>query len=340
MIAPPWPLGDRRRHPRSMPEGEQPALTRAALAERAATFYRRVAEETRGAAWVQRATRVLARISAQLYLGIGGAVALTFVASLVGWLAFDSVGDAQTEVNEASLPQLAGSFAVARQSTALAVAAPRLVAAASPEALTAMQRTIRTERQAFEILLTELTGHSGERFDRVRTEGGGLVTNLDALQRSTAQRFELRARRAALRAELAVLEADLARGPGALAVQLLTNAINAPDAATLASIRERFTRLVDGMAGNRSATGRLRDLGLAPRGVFELRGEWLALAARQQTLLTENARYAAGYSPPSRTSWPRHRTARRRRPPPPTPPSAPGARCSSSSTASRSSPRY
>ena len=32
------------------------------------------------------------RISTQLYLAIGGAVALTIAASLVGWFSFNSVG--------------------------------------------------------------------------------------------------------------------------------------------------------------------------------------------------------------------------------------------------------
>ena len=57
------------------------------------------------------------RISSQLYLGIGSsAVMLTMVASLVGWFSFNRVGDAQSRVNEGSVPGMAAAFGVAQQS--------------------------------------------------------------------------------------------------------------------------------------------------------------------------------------------------------------------------------
>ena len=49
-------------------------------------------------------------LSTQLYLGIGGAVAFTIVASLVGWISFDRVGDVQNRVNEGSVPEMAAAF--------------------------------------------------------------------------------------------------------------------------------------------------------------------------------------------------------------------------------------
>ena len=268
----------------------------AGVRNRAADAYGRIAERAATAGWIARATRAFARISARLYTGIGGAVALTFVASLVAWLAFDSVGDAQTEVNETSLPQLSGAFAVAQRGTALAVAAPRLVGAVTPAELATVEASVRAERQAFEIELSALTSHSGERFDRVRIEGGGLVTNLDALQRSANERFDLRGRAATLRARLTGVEPALARvsGNGALAVQLLDNALNVSASAALQSIRAHFEDLVDGMPRAAPAVGDLRDLGLGPRGVFELCAEQLALAERQGALLSENNRFAAG----------------------------------------------
>ena len=254
--------------------------------------------------WIQHSTRLLARISTQLYTGIGAAVALTFVASLVAWLAFDRVGDAQTEVNETSLPQLAGSFAVAQQGSALAVAATRLTSAATPEELADIEASIQKARQAFEIQLSTLTRHSGERFDRVRIQGGALITNIDAIEKSANQRFALRERAAALRTQLASHESEFARQPGtaanarrddgAAAVQLLLSALNVPDAASLQSAKGRFENIVGAMRGTTPRVGRLRDLGLARRGVFELRAEQLALAGRQQVLLNENRSFAAG----------------------------------------------
>ena len=284
---------------KGLPDAQEPATlaeTLPGVRARAADAYGRIAERTAEVGWIARATRVFARISARLYTGIGGAVALTLVASLVAWVAFDSVGDAQTQVNETSLPQLSGSFAVAQRGTALAVAAPRLVGAGTREELAEIEASVRTERQAFEIQLSALTSHSGERFDRVRAEGGGLVTNLDALERSANEGFALRGRAGALRARLTDLEAGLARvaGDGALAVQLLDNALNVSTSASLQSIRAHFEDLVDGLPRAVPAVGRLRDLGLGPRGVFELCAERLALAERQQALLSENGRFAAG----------------------------------------------
>ena len=57
------------------------------------------------------------------------------------------------------------------------------------------------DRQAFEIELSGLTGHSGERFDRVRIQGGALVTNIDAIETSARDRFALAERAAALRSQ-------------------------------------------------------------------------------------------------------------------------------------------
>ena len=42
------------------------------------------------------------RISTQLYLAFGAAVALTLAASLVGWFSFNHLGDVQSRVNEGS----------------------------------------------------------------------------------------------------------------------------------------------------------------------------------------------------------------------------------------------
>ena len=272
--------------------------------ERWSDVYRRVVNRLAAIEWTRHPTRLLARISTQLYTGIGAAVALTFVASLVGWVALDTVGDAQSEVNETSLPQLAGSFAVAQQGSALAVAAPRLASAATHEDLIDIQASIRLERQVFETRLSSLTSQSGERFDRVRIQGGALITNLDAIEKSANRDFALRERALALRAELDNIEpafsrrgddgADALRDDGRAAVELLSSALNAPDPAALRSTRGRF-ELILGTIGRASpSVARLNDLGLTDRGVFELRGEQLVLGDRQQALLNENRRLSAG----------------------------------------------
>lgn len=151
------------------------------------------------------------RISTQLYLGIGGAVVLTMGASLVGWFSFNSVGDAQSRVNEGSVPGMAAAFGVAQQSGALVAAAPRLVSAATPEAFAQVTAEIAKERSTFEVQLAALTqqGEEEERFGRIRAQGGTLISNIEAIESSVAELFVLQERSEALRAELAKVRNEL-----------------------------------------------------------------------------------------------------------------------------------
>ena len=145
------------------------------------------------------------RISSQLYMSIGGAVMLTMGASLVGWFSFDRVGDAQSRVNEGSVPGMAAAFGVAQQSGALVAAAPRVASAVSPEAFALVTAEIAKERDTFEAQLAALAQQSGdeERFSRIRAHANTLISNIAAIEQSVAERFVLIERSEALRAELA-----------------------------------------------------------------------------------------------------------------------------------------
>ena len=151
------------------------------------------------------------RISVQLYLGIGGAVVLTMGASLVGWLSFNLVGAAQSRVNEGSVPGMAAAFGVAQQSGALVAAAPRLVASATPEAFAQVTAEVAKERSTFEAQLAALTQRGGEdeRFSRIRAQGNTLISNIEAIEGSVAERFVLIEQSEALRAELAKVRNEL-----------------------------------------------------------------------------------------------------------------------------------
>ncbi len=151
------------------------------------------------------------RISAQLYLGIGGAVVLTMGASLVGWYSFNRVGEAQSHVNEESVPEMAAAFGVAQRSGALTAAAPRLAAAATPEDFARVAAEIASEQAAFEAQLTALTQQRGEEelFARIRANGTALIANIADIDRSVAERFALSAQSAALRVELAEVRAEV-----------------------------------------------------------------------------------------------------------------------------------
>ena len=151
------------------------------------------------------------RISTYLYVGIGGAVVLTMGASLVGWFAFNKVGDAQRYVNESSLPEMAAAFAVARQSGTLTAAAPRLTAAATPEDFARVAAEIAAAQDAFETRLAVLIRHGGEEESvvRIRAHGDSLIANIAAIDSSVAERFALAARSEALRTELAEVRSEL-----------------------------------------------------------------------------------------------------------------------------------
>ncbi len=150
-------------------------------------------------------------LSTQLYLGIGGAVAFTIVASLVGWISFDRVGDVQSRVNEGSVPEMAAAFAVAQQSGALVAAAPRLTAAGTPGELERIAGGIAEDRKAFEAQLKALTGIEGDvsRSESLRRSGGALMSNIEAIEVSMAKRFELAEQRQARLRELTELRSRL-----------------------------------------------------------------------------------------------------------------------------------
>ena len=150
-------------------------------------------------------------LSTQLYLGIGGAVAFTIVASLVGWISFDRVGDVQSRVNEGSVPEMAAAFAVAQQSGALVAAAPRLTAATTPGELTRIVGGIARDRKAFEAQLKALTDIEGvaSRSGPLRRSGEALMANIEAIETSMAKRFEFAERRQARLRELTALRSRL-----------------------------------------------------------------------------------------------------------------------------------
>ena len=151
------------------------------------------------------------RISTQLYLGIGGAVAMTVAASLVGLWSFTRVGDAQERVNEGSVPELAAAFGVAQYSSTLVAAAPRLAAARSVAEVDEVAGSIESARQDLEVLLTVLNRSSGDdaRTQRLRRHVDTLISNIETIKRERFDLFELNVRRQALRTELEDLRSSL-----------------------------------------------------------------------------------------------------------------------------------
>ncbi len=150
-------------------------------------------------------------ISTQLYVGMGGAVLLTIAACLVGWFSFNSVGEAQSRVNEGSVPELAAAFGVAQYSGILVAAAPRLTSATTAEEFERVAVSIDGAHAAFEEQLAILErGATGiARFERIRTQADSLFFNIEAVKGDRAELFALAQDRQDLESELAELRSRL-----------------------------------------------------------------------------------------------------------------------------------
>ena len=168
------------------------------------------------------------RIATQLYVGIGGAVVLTVGASLVGWFSFNSVGEAQSQVNESST-EVVAAFGVAQHSGTLVDAAPRLMAATNPGDLALVSKSVDEARENLEANLAvllgsessdayltaeapELSDASGEeetpgvgRSERIRDSVDVVIVNINAIREDMTRLYGLNVRRDALRTELATL---------------------------------------------------------------------------------------------------------------------------------------
>ncbi|MCY4436182.1 MAG: ATP-binding protein [Chloroflexi bacterium] len=151
------------------------------------------------------------RISTQLYLGIGGAVALVIAASLVGWFSFNRVGEVQSRVNEGSVPEMEAAFRVAQHSNSLEAAAPRLTSAATPEDFNRVAASIDEAHAALEeqLAILEQADAGDDRFARVRARADALISNIGAVETGMSESFQLNDQSEQLRVELATTRGNL-----------------------------------------------------------------------------------------------------------------------------------
>ena len=151
------------------------------------------------------------RLAGQFSLGIGGAVALTVAASLVGWFSFDRVANVQRRVNEGSVPEMVAAFGVAQYAGSLVAAAPRLTTAATPEELASVAARIGGSHAALQDELDALqrAGADGAAIARVRAHADTLLSNIEEIRAGMTGLFPLYERSTALRAELASLRSRL-----------------------------------------------------------------------------------------------------------------------------------
>ena len=151
------------------------------------------------------------RISTKLYVGIGGAVALTLAASLVGWFSFNRVGDVQKRVNEGSVPELAAAFGVAQYGGILANAAPSLAAAATPLELFQESQQIDETVLTFEeqMAFLEQSNSDNTSVARIRESADTLIANISEIRTEVSERFQISEQRVVQQAELVNLRSQV-----------------------------------------------------------------------------------------------------------------------------------
>ena len=150
------------------------------------------------------------RISTQLQLVIAGAVALTLAASLVGWFSFSRVNEAQSLVNDASLPEITTAFHVAESAGVLVAAAPRLTSAEAddyPEVVAEINEAHRAFEE--ELAALEKRGSEEERLNSIREQADMLVANIDTIKSEMPEFFALESRSNFLREYLTARQDEL-----------------------------------------------------------------------------------------------------------------------------------
>ncbi len=174
--------------------------------------FNRVSRTCRELATREGMTRLLAlryRISTQLYAAFGVAVALTVVASLIGWFSFARVGSAQAEVNEGSIPGMEAAFGVSEYSTSLGAAAPRLATANTPDEVSEIWDGINTAREQFKVQLDNLEEVNRESSQRVRIYSEALETYIETIRETKTIAFDLHEQSDILVENMASLRGDL-----------------------------------------------------------------------------------------------------------------------------------
>ncbi len=136
---------------------------------------------------------------------------MTMAASLVGWFSFDRVGDAQSYVNDSSIPDMAAAFEVAEYSSALVAAAPSLTSAISRKDLETTYDSISDANKSLEVQLDilEQTHTEDERVDNIRAQSQTLISNIETIRSQRTELFRLVSERESLRNELAELRSQL-----------------------------------------------------------------------------------------------------------------------------------
>ena len=158
-----------------------------------------------------RLVRSRRKISTQLYLAIAVIVALTVLASFVGWYSFDRVAVAQRHVIDESIPEMVAAFEVAQYSSSLVAAAPRIVTAQSVTELDETYTSISGASNSLESQLADLESRAVSAdphaehmsLENIRSDSQLLTTNIKTIRNQRTELLVQAEKREVLREELA-----------------------------------------------------------------------------------------------------------------------------------------
>lgn len=132
------------------------------------------------------------RISTQMYAGLAAPLLLTLAASIVAWISFTRVGEAEEEVTDGAIPELGAAFGVAESSNRLVAGGPRL-ASATPGDFSTVVSEIAAARTEFQTQLDLLwnRGTGSVWLGEMRGYAAQLNSNIEAIETDMPQYFEL-----------------------------------------------------------------------------------------------------------------------------------------------------
>ena len=161
------------------------------------------------------------KISTQLYVAFAVIVALTLLATLVGWFSFDRVATAQRHVNDESIPEMVAAFKVAQYSNSLVTAAPRVVTAQSVTELddiytniiAGSRNALESELSTLEVASREL-GLEQEQayFENIRQDANLLTDNIATIRNQRTELIVQAEKRERLRRDLSEVRRRLEVG--------------------------------------------------------------------------------------------------------------------------------
>ncbi|WP_419945489.1 sensor histidine kinase [Candidatus Poriferisodalis sp.] len=132
------------------------------------------------------------RISTQMYAGIAVPLLLVLAASVVAWISFTRVDEAEQEVTQGAIPELDAALGVAEASNRLVAGGPRLTAA-QPEDYTKVVAEIAAARSEFETQVELLwdRGTGSMWLGDLRGHAAQISSNIAAIEAEMPEYFAL-----------------------------------------------------------------------------------------------------------------------------------------------------